>query len=132
VAKRKILVVDDEEDCVAYVTGVLESDNTRMLSAKDGVAGLKAVRSQHPDLIILDAQLPKKDGFTVLVELKEDPATRDIPVIMLTVAAEKTGIEFSASAIASFVGVSPEGYVAKPIDADALKAEVNRVLASRS
>ena len=127
--ERKILIIEDEEDCVTYVTAVLEDDNTRILTARDGVAGLKAAKSERPDLIVLDVQMPKKDGFTVLVELKEDDATKNIPVVMLTGIAERTGIKFTAAEIGNFVGVEPDGYVVKPIDAETLKSEVERVLA---
>ena len=130
VAQKKILVIEDEEDCVTYVTAVLQNENTDVVSARDGVAGLKAAKSERPDLIILDVQMPKKDGFTVLIELKEDNVTKDIPVVMLTGITERTGVKFTASEIGSFIGVEPEGYVLKPIDAETLKSEVKRVLAS--
>lgn len=127
-AERKILVVDDEDDCVEFLRAVLEGQGTTVISARDGEAGLKLARAEQPDLIVLDVQMPKKDGFTVFVELKQDAATQAIPVVMLTGVAEKTGVRFSKSDVGEFIGVEPDGYLEKPIDPEALKAMVEKLL----
>ena len=127
-AERSILVIDDEDDCVAFVTAVLEEEGTEVFSARDGVAGLEAAKTRLPDLIILDVQMPKKDGFTVFSELKEDEATRNIPVIMLTGVGEKTGVSFSKGDMGDFIGTEPEAYVEKPIDPETLQSCVEQIL----
>jgi len=127
-AERKILVVDDEDDAMAFVTAILEEEGVEIVSARDGVAGLKAARTQRPDLIILDVQMPKKDGFTVFSELKQDEDTRQIPVIMLTAVSDRTGVSFSKADMGDFIGVEPDGYVEKPVDPETLKATVRKVL----
>jgi len=127
-ADRKILVIDDEDDNIEFVTAVLEDEDTQIVSARDGVAGLTAVAEHKPDLIVLDVQMPKKDGFAVLAELKEDEATRGIPVIMLTGMGEKTGVEFSKSEVGDFIGVEPDAYVEKPVEPDALKSAADDLL----
>ncbi len=131
-AKTRILVVDDERDSIDFVTAVLEREDVEFLTAYDGEAGLKLARLQKPDLIILDVQMPKKDGFTVFAELKHDEALKDIPVIMLTGIAEKTGVGFSESIMGDLIGHIPEGYVEKPVEPAVLQATVAEVLAGQA
>jgi CheY-like chemotaxis protein len=125
---KTVLVVDDEADAVDFVRAVLENEETRVISARNGELGLRAAREQGPDLLVLDVQMPKKDGFTVLAELKQDPATSDIPVIMLTALGETSGVEFSKSDVGEFIGAEPDAYVEKPVAPAALKAAVARLL----
>jgi two-component system alkaline phosphatase synthesis response regulator PhoP len=127
-AQKKILVVDDEQDNVEFVKTVLEDTGAQIVSARDGEAGLKAAAAEKPDLIILDVQMPKKDGLTVFAELKEDKAMRSIPVIMLTGLAERTGIQFDKSDMGDLVGNEPEAYMDKPIDPDLLLRKVKEIL----
>jgi DNA-binding response OmpR family regulator len=84
-----ILVVDDEPDFVRLVHRLLTEENFLVRSAKDGVTGLKMALEFHPDLILLDWNLPAKDGLAVLKELRNEPKTRGIPVIMLTVRGKE-------------------------------------------
>lgn len=84
-----ILVVDDEPDFIRLVQRLLVAENFLVTSAKDGVTGLKMATEQHPDLILLDWNLPGKDGLAVLKELRSEPKTRGIAVIMLTVRGKE-------------------------------------------
>jgi CheY-like chemotaxis protein len=127
-AGRKILIVDDEASCVEFVKAILEEDGTQVVSAEDGDAGLKAAVAESPDLIILDVQMPKKDGFAVFMDLKKDEATKSIPVVMLTGIADKTGLRFSKEEMGEFMGDEPQVYVEKPVDPEALKAAVEKAL----
>jgi CheY-like chemotaxis protein len=127
-AERKILVIEDDDDSAAFVQAVLEGEDTAVARARDGEAGLKAARAERPDLIVLDVQMPKKDGFTVLVELRQDPAMADVPVVMLTGVAEATGVRFSKSDVGEYIGVEPNAYVEKPVDPAALSEVVARLL----
>ena len=81
---KKILFVEDEARLQKLLTETFISEGFEVISALDGEAGLAQAEEQHPDIILLDLILPKKDGFTVLKELKENPKTKDIPVIVLT------------------------------------------------
>jgi len=81
-----LLVVEDNPDNLATLRAVL-GRKYRIVEAVDGEAGLDAVRSGAPSLILLDMQLPRMDGMTVLKRLKEDPATAAIPVLALTASA---------------------------------------------
>jgi DNA-binding response OmpR family regulator len=90
---KKILFIEDESALQKTFREVLEKENYEMISALDGEAGLRLAKSQKPDLILLDLILPKKDGFEVLKELKEDESTKGIPVIVLTNLEDVESVE---------------------------------------
>lgn len=81
---KKILFIEDESALQRAVTSVLTHEGYQTFSAMDGEAGLQITHKEMPDLILLDLIIPKKDGFNVLAELKQDPTTARIPVIVLT------------------------------------------------
>ena len=93
---KRVLIADDEADVRAFVQVALEDDGYTILEAADGEAALTTARTQGPDLVILDVQMPKKSGFEVFADLRRDDATKGIPIIMLTGVRERTGIGFSA------------------------------------
>jgi CheY-like chemotaxis protein len=127
--QKRILIVDDEPDAVEFVKAMLsEINGVTTMSAGDGDAGLATAKQAKPDLIILDVQMPRKDGFTVFAELKADPDTKAIPVIMLTGVTRKTGISFSAADMGEMLGAKPSAYIEKPVDPDRLQKTVKTVL----
>jgi len=91
-AQQTILVVDDQPHIVRLLQVNLERVGYRVITAADGIEGLEQVAAEHPDLIILDVVMPRKDGFAVLKELKDSAEFRHIPVIMLTVKAQSMDV----------------------------------------
>jgi len=89
---KKILTVDDERHIVRLVQVTLERAGYQVVVAFDGKEALKKVDSERPDLIVLDVMMPYMDGFEVLKQLKSNPATKDIPVIMLTAKAQDADV----------------------------------------
>jgi two-component system alkaline phosphatase synthesis response regulator PhoP len=81
---KKILFVEDEPTLQKELNEILQQEGFKILSAFDGEEGLKLAAEEKPNLILLDLILPKKDGFEVLKEIKEDEKMKDIPVIVLT------------------------------------------------
>jgi len=79
-----VLVVDDSLTALTLVQAVFESEHYEVVTASDGMEGLEKVRQRLPDLIVTDSIMPGVDGFAFLRKLKENPVTRQIPVIMLT------------------------------------------------
>jgi two-component system alkaline phosphatase synthesis response regulator PhoP len=120
----KILVVDDQVHIVRLVQVNLERAGYQVVTAYDGDEALQKVKTERPDLVVCDVMMPKKDGFEVLRELKADPETRDIPVIMLTAKAQDADV-FRGWAS----GV--DCYLTKPFNPQELLAFVKRVLQSR-
>jgi two-component system, OmpR family, alkaline phosphatase synthesis response regulator PhoP len=89
---KKILAVDDERHIVRLVQVNLERQGYTVVTAYDGKEALEKVESEQPDLIVLDVMMPYMDGFEVLQNLKRNPTTRDIPVIMLTAKAQDADV----------------------------------------
>jgi len=125
---RKVLIADDEADVHAFVEAALEADGYQLIKAMDGQEALDKTRAERPDVVILDVQMPKKDGFMVFAELRGDEATQGIPIIMLTGVGERTGIKFSAETMGDYMGSEPDAYQEKPIDPVALRETVSRLL----
>lgn len=84
----KVLVCDDERHIVRLIQVNLEREGYKVVTAYDGKEGLEKVRTEKPDLMVLDVMMPYMDGFEVLKALRRDADTTDLPVIMLTAKAQ--------------------------------------------
>src|ERR1700681_2633976 len=104
----RVLIVEDNPDNMLLTIMLLESAGHTVLSAVDAEAGLTLAREEHPDLILMDIQLPGMDGLAATALLKQGDATRAIPVIALTALAMKGDEERIGAA-------GCNGYIAKPI-----------------
>lgn len=113
----KVLVVEDNPANMKLAVLVLEQAGYRVLQAGDAADGLATARSESPDLILMDIQLPGMDGLAATRELKADPATCGIPVIALTAYAMKGDDEKMRAA-------GCDGYLAKPFHYPDLLAAV--------
>lgn len=82
--KNKILIIDDEPDFAQIFKKRLEAEGYEVITASDGNEGLKKIRLEDPDVILLDILMPGKDGYTMLKEMKEDAFIRKVPVIVVT------------------------------------------------
>src|SRR5438477_7479000 len=89
---KKILAVDDEKSIIRLIEVNLMREGYQVVTAGDGREALEKVAVEQPDLVVLDVMMPFLDGFEVLHELKKDPNTRDIPVIMLTAKAQDADV----------------------------------------
>jgi two-component system, OmpR family, alkaline phosphatase synthesis response regulator PhoP len=121
VMNNTILVVDDQPHIVRLIQVNLEKEGYRVVTAGDGVEGMEKVRQELPALVILDVIMPRKDGFEVLREIKEDAALAHIPVVMLTVKAHNADI-------VEGLKEGAELYLPKPFHPKELVTLVKRVL----
>ncbi len=85
---KKVLVVDDDEKTVKFLTAALEENGYEAIGAYNGKEGLEKIQNEKPDLAILDVMMPKKTGFVLFKQLRRDENLKNIPVIMLTGVAE--------------------------------------------
>ncbi len=92
-ASATILLVDDNEQNLELLQAYLEDLGCTLRSATDGVAAIADVEQTPPDIILLDVMMPRMSGFQVCSKIKSDPATRDIPVIMVTALNEVGDVE---------------------------------------
>ena len=124
-AKEKILIVDDEEDILELLRFNLSRDGYQVSCAATGEEALDLARSKTPELIVLDLMLPGMDGLEVAKRLKNNPDTKNIPIVMLTAKGEEadivTGLEIGA-----------DDYVTKPFSPRVLLARVKAVLRGRA
>ena len=104
----KVLIVEDNAANMTLATFLLQSAGHSVLSARDAETGLTLARSEQPDLVLMDIQLPGMDGLEATAMLKSDGATRDIPVVALTALAMKGDEERIRAA-------GCDGYIAKPM-----------------
>ena len=91
--QKKIMIVEDDEFLVQMYATKLELQDYAVVMAEDGKKALKVIKKELPDLILLDLNLPIMDGFQVLAELKKDPSTKKIPVLVLTNYGQKEHID---------------------------------------
>ena len=94
-AKNKILIIEDDTLLSKMYQTKLNMEGFETRAAYDGEEGLAMVKSEKPDLIFLDLMLPKMDGFTVLKKLKQNPATKNIPVIVFSNLAQASDIQLA-------------------------------------
>jgi len=119
---KNILIVDDDPDIVSTIEKVLDDLGAIVVTAVDGNAAVAAAQSGQPDLIILDAMLPKKSGFLVLEKLKAGSKRGDKPlVIMITGNDGKRHQQWAES-----LGV--DGYITKPFRMERLDGAMEKVL----
>jgi two-component system alkaline phosphatase synthesis response regulator PhoP len=123
--QRKVLVIDDEPDLVEMIRMALERV-FEVITAYNGKEGIAKARADRPDVIVLDVMMPEKDGFTACRELKEDPATASIPVIILTGVAEHFGrTKFHRM---GGMEIEAEDFIPKPVDPNELMRRVTALL----
>lgn len=118
----KILIVEDNAANMKLACLLLENAGHTALSAVDAEIGLTLARSERPDLILMDIQLPGMDGLAATALLKKDPATASIPVIALTAMAMKEDQEKTRAA-------GCDAYIAKPLRYKELLAAIDELLA---
>ena len=89
----KILLVEDDTFLSGMYVSKLDMEGFETILASEGKQGLKLVKEEEPDLVLLDIILPKMDGFEILKEIKKDKKTKDIPVILLTNLGQKKDVD---------------------------------------
>jgi len=147
---KQVLVVDDDQNTVKYLSVLLGEHGYETVSACDGAEGLEQIKRAKPDLIVLDVMMPKKSGFVLLKQLKRDERYKDLPVLMLSgvsglleefrahtetpsdkpydhlrQAMKKTIQDMREEGL-----VGPEMFMDKPVAPDAFIAKVNQLIGS--
>ena len=118
----RILVVDDEPDIVRVVVKIMEARGHQVATAGDGAEAVDRVKADPPDVVILDLNLPKLDGYEVCKRIKGDPQTSHVPVVMMT-AAYVSVDDARAGARAG-----ADEYVIKPFLREVLVHNVERLI----
>jgi CheY-like chemotaxis protein len=120
VADPLVLVVDDEPNIVETLSFVLEMEGFRVATAEDGEQALAQVAALHPPVVVLDAMMPRRDGFDVCRTIKADPGLAGVHVVMLTAMGQKADRERALAAGA-------DHFMTKPFDEEELLALLRRL-----
>ena len=120
-AQKIVLVVDDASSTTQLLKAMLEVEGYEIAMAENGREGLALTRGIKPDLVILDVVMPEMDGYEVLQTLKGDPATKDIPVVMLTARRDDEAIQEG-------LDLGAADYIPKPFEPDILIKKVQTII----
>ncbi|PIU50470.1 MAG: response regulator [Desulfobacterales bacterium CG07_land_8_20_14_0_80_52_14] len=127
---KKVLVVDDDPDIITFNVSILEENGYTAINAQNGEEGLKKIREEKPELVILDVLMPKQSGIRLYRELKTDKTLEKIRVIILSGIAKKSFLK-SQKALTEFGGEQvpePEVYLEKPVEAKELAQAVRNLI----
>ncbi len=116
-----VLIVDDETHNRALLDIILSSEGYELITAASGEEALAVIEQRRPDIILLDIMMPELNGFQVITMLKADPATRDIPIILLSALDDLGAIERGLQ-------VGAADFLTKPIHHNELRARVRKLL----
>jgi CheY-like chemotaxis protein len=121
--KKKVLIVDDEPNVRRLLRTIL-SKNFNVVEAEDGKQAIEIANSQKPDVILMDMMMPKMDGLTACHLIKNNPATKMIPVIMVSAIDFELNIKLSKH-------MGAAGYITKPFSSQDLINAIDKVLENR-
>lgn len=119
--KKKIFYAEDSDSLIKLMTYKLQNEGYDVTVFSTGENVYESAVTEKPDLVILDLMMPIKDGLTVLKEIKSDPATDSIPVIMLTTNAEEENI-------LKALEIGAEEYITKPFSTAVLLAKIKKII----
>jgi DNA-binding response OmpR family regulator len=121
VGKLTVLVIDDDPVILELLRVNFEIEGFDVLTAHDGDEGLELAQSNHPDVVISDIMMPRRDGLQLLSDLKGDPRTEDLPVILLSAKAQKSEVQHG-------LDLGADDYITKPFDPIKLIERLNAVV----
>ncbi len=128
----KILVVDDEEDIVAYLTAVLEDNGFGAVGVSNPAVALDTIQAERPDLILLDIMMPGQSGLALYRAIRGDPATAGIPVLIVSGYSREEDLAQAVSALEVQGSRPPDGYLEKPIAISTLLQDLHGLLDRRA
>ena len=145
--QKEILIVDDSEANVVFLSQIVEDLGHQFRVARNGKEANTAIQERRPNLVLLDLMMPRKGGISVFQEMKADPDLKEIPIIIVTGASEVTGVDlrtgeeapketyeddvgrrFGAALHEKLKGLTPDGFIEKPIDPELLSEKIKELL----
>ena len=130
--QTKIVIVDDDQDIRDSLQAILERSRYTVVTAANKSEGMEKIKAEKPDLAMLDVMMEAwQDGFEMARELKNDTNFKDMPILMLTGIKDQTGIDFKSTA-GDPTWLPVDGYLEKPVEPNALLAEVEKLLPKKT
>jgi len=144
---QKILIVEDDEQTVLFISQILENHDYQYSVARNGAEALEAMKEDLPSLVLLDIMMPRKSGVNVYQQMRKDQNLEKIPIIIVTGASQITGVDMKTGEEESkesygddfargfgtwlkekLDGIAPEGFIEKPVDPPVLVAMIKELL----
>ena len=120
--QKKILCIEDEQEMIDLIRLILTRRGFEISGANGGKEGLEVIHKDHPDLVLLDLMMPGMDGWEVYQQMKSDPTTKDIPVIVVTAKTQ------SIDKVLGLHIAKVDDYITKPFSPQELLTSVDKVL----
>ena len=118
---KHVLIIEDEPNIIEAISFILSRDGFTVHTHENGESAMDKVRAQRPDMIILDAMLPGKSGFDILRELRADPVTSNLPVLMLTARGQAKDRELA-------IRLGADVFMTKPFSNAEICAQVRALI----
>lgn len=118
---EKILVIEDDASTMRFIEYTLEQEGYEVITATDGLEGLRKAQDEHPDLVLLDIMLPGLDGYEVCYQLRQKPETTVLPILMLSAKARQHDKDIGLK-------VGADDYLVKPADGSEIVARIKTLL----
>ena len=122
---KRILVIEDDVNALRLLEYTLEQEGYQVLTATNGLEGLKKAQDEHPDLIILDIMLPGLDGYEICHRLRQKPENATLPILMLSAKARQDDRNIG-------LRMGADDYLTKPADPSVIVTKVEALLAGKS
>jgi len=121
-----ILIVDDDPDILEGIIMILETQDYRLATARDGKQCMEMVETESPDLLILDLLMPRMDGWGVIREMRSNPGYASIPIMILSTVIEDAS--HRRYELETGIAMDIQGYIQKPAKPDDLINNIDRIL----
>jgi len=131
---KRILIVDDEDDVITYLSALLTDAGYQVVTARNGVEAMEAVEKQRPDLISLDITMPEKSGVRFYREMRENPDLAGVPIVIVTGVTNPWAGKDGEGTFEKFISSrkqipAPDGFFEKPVERKEYLAKVAELLA---
>ena len=121
---KSILIIEDDPSFSRAINHIVEKEGYNVSTASNGMTGLRMVKENPPDLLILDVMLPGLDGFEICSRLRNEPPTARLPIIMLSAKGQETDRETGLK-------VGANEYLTKPVNRELLLETISKLLSER-
>jgi len=128
----KVLIVDDDDDSLAYLCDVVREAGYTADTLSDGSEVVARMRADPPDMVFLDIQMPRTNGFQVLRAIREEETLAKIPVVFLSAISSVTGESYDPDKIQAQYGVRPDAFMPKMIEPKAVRQQLEVFVVSKA
>ena len=120
----KVFIIDDEDDNLAYLTEIITAAGYHVEAFSDGSEAVTKMKAASPEIVFLDVQMPRMNGFQVLKAIREIDSLDKVPVVLLSAISAVTGDDYDPVTIHARYGVRPDAFVSKPIKPESVREQL--------